>query len=63
MICTYAYLCNLQKCENCSFPECSHTTDEKYRHFSKSPTEMRHIGSSDGVDYYMEYAITENKNG
>lgn len=55
MLSTYAYLCNLKKCVDCSFPECSHTTDKNYRHFSKEPTEMRLIYSSNGVNYYMEY--------
>ena len=28
----YAYLCNMHKCEKCSYPKCSHTTDERYRY-------------------------------
>ena len=57
----YAYLCNLEKCDDCSFPDCSYTTDKQHQHISKSPTEMRLIGVTNGVEYYMEYVIKENK--
>lgn len=50
----YAYLCDTHKCNNCSFPECSHTTDENYR-LHKEGTEMMLMYSSDGVNYYMEF--------
>lgn len=50
----YAYLCDTHKCDNCSFPKCSHTTDENHR-LHKEGTEMRLMYSSDGVDYYMEF--------
>ncbi len=45
MIRKYAYLCNLEKCTNCTFPTCSHTTDLRYRL----------LGCSNGVEYYMEF--------
>lgn len=54
MIRTYAYLCNLEKCENCTFPTCSHTTDLRYR-MPTEGTEMRLLGCSNGVEYYMEF--------
>lgn len=54
MIQTYAYLCNLKKCENCTFPTCSHTTDSRYR-LPTEGTEMRLLGCSNGVEYYMEF--------
>lgn len=50
----YAYLCDTHKCYNCSFPKCSHTTDENHR-LHKEGTEMRLMYSSDDVDYYMEF--------
>ena len=56
MLETYAYLCNLRKCKNCTFPECSHTTDKRYRCQCSDETEMRLVGTANGVDYYMEYA-------
>lgn len=54
MIQTYAYLCNLKKCENCIFPTCSHTTDSHYR-LPTEGTEMRLLSYSNGVAYYMEF--------
>ncbi len=54
MIQTYAYLCNLKKCENCIFPVCSHTTDSRYR-LPTEGTEMRLLSCSNGVAYYMEF--------
>ena len=50
----YAYLCNLKMCTNCTFPTCSHTTDLRYR-MPIEGTEMRLLGCSNGVDYYMEF--------
>lgn len=55
MLESYAYLCNLRKCKDCTFPECSHTTDERYRIECREETEMRLIGTTNGVNYYMEY--------
>lgn len=55
MLETYAYLCNMHRCEKCSFPECSHTTDRRYRYIFKDTTEMRLVGSVNGVNYYMEF--------
>lgn len=43
----YAYLCDTHKCEKCSFPECSHTTDERHRCISNEATEMRLVGSTE----------------
>lgn len=57
----YAYLCDTHKCEKCSFPECSHTTDERHRCISKEATEMRLVGSDNGVNYYMEFAAIERR--
>ena len=54
MIQTYAYLCNLKMCTNCTFPTCSHTTDLRYR-MPTEGTEMRLLGCSNGVEYYMEF--------
>lgn len=56
---TYAYLCNLKKCENCIFPACSHTTDSRYR-IPIEGTEMKLLKSSNGVEYYMEF-LKENE--
>ena len=50
----YAYFCDTCKCDNCSFPICSHTTDENYR-LHKERTEMRLLYSLNGVNYYMEF--------
>lgn len=56
MIRTYSYLCNLKKCTNCIFPTCSHTTDSRYRYrLPTEGTEMRLLGCSNGVEYYMEF--------
>ena len=52
---TYAYLCDLRKCKDCTFPECSHTTDKRHRIECRDETEMRLVRSVDGVNYYMEY--------
>ena len=57
----YAYLCNMHKCEKCSYPECSHTTDERYRYISKEATEMRLVGSSNGIKYYMEFITKQGE--
>ena len=57
----YAYLCNKHKCEKCSYPKCSHTTDERYRYISKESTEMRLVGSSNGVNYYMEFVTKQGE--
>ena len=54
MIQAYAYLCNLKRCTNCTFPTCSHTTDSRYR-MPTEGTEMRLLGCSNGVEYYMEF--------
>ena len=54
MIQKYAYLCNLKMCTNCAFPTCSHTTDSRYR-LPTEGTEMRLLGCSNGVAYYMEF--------
>ncbi len=58
MTATYAYFCDTHKCDKCTFPECSHTTDKKYRLYEEGDerTEMRLVYSANGVDYYMEYA-------
>ena len=56
----YAYLCNLRKCKDCTFPECSHTTDKRYRCECLYDTEMRLVGVTNSVSYYMEY-ITHNE--
>lgn len=50
----YAYLCDTHQCENCSFPKCSHTTDESHRIYEEN-TEMRLLGSYGDTNYYMEY--------
>lgn len=55
MLETYAYLCNLRKCKDCTFLECSHTTDKRYRCECPDETEMRLVGTTNGVNYYMEY--------
>lgn len=55
MLETYAYLCDLRKCDECTFPECSHTTDKSHRFDCHNETEMRLLRSVDGVNYYMEY--------
>lgn len=55
MLETYAYLCNLRKCKDCTFPECSHTTDKNYRCECTDDTEMRLVNTVNGVKYYMEY--------
>ena len=59
MIRTYAYLCNLKKCTNCTFPACSHTTDLHYR-MPTEGTEMKLLGCSNGVEYYMEFLKNED---
>lgn len=51
----YAYFCNLHKCTDCTFPKCSHTTDERYRCKCTKETEMRLVNTMNGVKYYMEY--------
>ena len=51
----YAYLCDTHKCDNCSFPVCSHTLDENHRIRGSEETEMRLLYSSDDTNYYMEY--------
>ena len=56
----YAYLCNLRKCKDCTFPECSHTTDKRYRCEYLYDTEMRLVCVTNGVSYYMEH-ITHNE--
>ena len=60
MLESYAYLCNLRKCKDCTFPECSHTTDKRYRCECLYDTELRLVGVTTGVSYYMEY-ITHNE--
>ena len=54
----YAYFCNTHKCDDCTFPTCSHTTDKQFRLYEEGDerTEMRLAYSSNGVNYYMEYA-------
>ena len=54
MLESYAYLCNLLKCKDCTFPECSHTTDKLYRIKCREEAEMRLLYSANGVNYYME---------
>ena len=51
----------MHKCEKCSYPKCSHTTDERYRYISKEATEMRLVGSSNGVNYYMEFVTKQGE--
>ena len=60
MIQTYAYLCNLKMCTNCKFPTCSHKTDSRYR-MTAEGTEMRLLGCSNGVEYYMEFVKKNNE--
>ena len=50
----YLYFCDTNKCDDCSFPECSHTTDENHRLYQEG-TEMRLLGASNNVNYYMEF--------
>ena len=52
---TYAYLCDLCKCPDCTFPECSHTTDKRHRIECADETEMRLLSTVNGVNYYMEF--------
>lgn len=58
MLDSYAYLCDLEQCTDCSFPECRHTTDIHHRLYKETEvyevTEMKLIGSGNGVNYYME---------
>lgn len=56
----YAYLCDTLQCPDCSFPECSHTTDENHR-IHEENTEMRLVGSSNDTNYYMEFVKREMK--
>ena len=49
MIQIYAYLCNLKRCTTCP-----HTTDSRYS-MPTEGTEMRLLGCSNGVEYYMEF--------
>ena len=54
----YAYLCDTNKCSDCSFPECSHTTDKNHRMYkeeNENKTEMRLVGVVNDVNYYMEF--------
>ena len=60
-LCTYAYLCNLRKCVDCTFPECSNATDLRYSMFTEG-TEMKLVGRANGINYYMEFLEEENKN-
>ena len=55
MLESYAYICNLCKCNECRFPECSHTTDKRYRMECADETEMRLLSTVNGVNYYMEF--------
>lgn len=57
----YSYLCDTHKCDNCSFPECSHTFDEGHRIHTTKETEMRLVYSSDNTNYYMEYVKRSTK--
>lgn len=52
----YAYICDLRKCTDCSYPKCSHTTDIRHRLTKEGCklTEMKLIGSYNGVSYYAE---------
>ena len=54
---TYAYFCDRHKCDNCSYPMCKHTTDKRHRIYEEGSklTEMQHLYSSNGVNYYMEF--------
>ena len=56
---TYSYICNRKKCENCTFPTCSHTTDSRYR-MPVEGTEMKLLSISNGIEYYMEF-LKENE--
>lgn len=61
MLARYAYLCNMHKCVECSYPQCSHTTDERYRYISKEETEMKLVGCINDVNYYMEFVVRERE--
>lgn len=50
MLEAHAYICNLCTCKNCIFPECSHTTDERYRIECREETEIRLIGTVNDDD-------------
>lgn len=52
----YAYLCDLKQCQDCTYPKCEHTTDIRHRLTKEGCklTEMKLVGSTNGVDYYME---------
>lgn len=63
MLETYAYFCNLRKCKDCTFPKCSHTTDKRYRYEFPDVTEMKLIGTTNGVNYYMEYLKPQDEKG
>ena len=49
-----------EMCNLCTFPTCSHTTDSQYR-IPTEGTEMRLLGCSNGVEYYMEF-VKRNEN-
>lgn len=61
MLATYAYLCDLKQCQDCTFPECSHTTDIRHRLTKEGCklTEMKLVGSENGVNHYMEYFVDD----
>lgn len=56
MFARYAYFCDRKACSNCSYPTCQHTTDQTHKLYKNVDEflEMRLIGTSNDVSYYME---------
>lgn len=52
----YFYLCDQQKCKNCSYPECKHTSDLNHaKNKDKSISNLKFMN----LDSYDEYQYWE----
>lgn len=47
------YLCDRKKCENCSYPECKHTTDIHHAVFPSVDKKIKHIQKL--IDIYQSH--------
>lgn len=57
----YFYLCDQQKCKNCSYPECKHTSDLNHAKNKDKPISNLKFVNMDSYDEYQYWEIDDTQ--
>lgn len=57
----YFYLCDQQKCKNCSYPECKHTSDLDHAKNKDKPISNLKFMNLDSYDEYQYWEIEDTQ--